>query len=59
MLIRRLEISGVRNLQRASLPGLSQINILYGANGAGKTSVLEAIHLLSSARSFRTHKLAP
>ncbi len=59
VLIRRLEITGVRNLHHSRLNDLSQINILYGSNGAGKTSVLESIHLLSSARSFRTHKLAP
>lgn len=59
MLIRRLEIKAVRNLRAASLSDLAQINVLYGANGAGKTSVLESIHLLSSARSFRSHKLKP
>lgn len=59
VLIRRLEIAGVRNLTSVSLPLLSTINILYGDNGAGKTSVLEAIHLLSSAKSFRGHKLKP
>ncbi len=59
VLIRRLEIAGVRNLTSVSLPLLSSINILYGDNGAGKTSVLEAIHLLSSAKSFRGHKLKP
>lgn len=29
------------------------MNFLLGANGAGKTSVLEAVHLLSYGRSFR------
>jgi DNA replication and repair protein RecF len=29
-------------------------NYLYGRNGAGKTSLLEAIHLLGRGRSFRT-----
>lgn len=42
-----------------SLPCLSSINIFHGDNGAGKTSVLEAVHLLSSAKSFRGHKLKP
>lgn len=28
------------------------INVFYGENGAGKTSVLEAIHLLAMTRSF-------
>ncbi|WP_206616104.1 AAA family ATPase, partial [Escherichia coli] len=30
-------------------------NVFYGANGSGKTSILEAIHLLATGRSFRTH----
>jgi DNA replication and repair protein RecF len=59
MLIRRLEITAVRNLRQVRLSELSRVNILFGSNGAGKTSVLESIHLLSAARSFRTHKLAP
>jgi DNA replication and repair protein RecF len=59
VLIKRLEITGVRNIERALLPALGSINILYGDNGSGKTSILEAIHLLSSARSFRSHKLKP
>ncbi len=59
MLIQELKISGVRNLESVVLSDLSQINIFYGSNGAGKTSVLESIHLLSSARSFRSHKLTP
>lgn len=31
-----------------------EVNVLYGANGAGKTSVLEALVVLSRGRSFRT-----
>jgi DNA replication and repair protein RecF len=59
VIIKRLDITGVRNLRSASLHDLSAINLLYGSNGAGKTSVLESIHLLSSARTFRGHKLKP
>ena len=29
------------------------VNVLYGPNGCGKTSVLEAISSLALARSFR------
>ena len=54
MNIARLEYSGVRNLEDTRLRDLAQINIFHGANGSGKTSVLEAIHLLGMARSFRT-----
>jgi DNA replication and repair protein RecF len=34
------------------------LNVFVGDNGSGKTSILEAIHLLGSGRSFRTHRLA-
>ena len=33
--------------------------VLFGANGSGKTSFLEAIHLLAVGRSFRTHQSKP
>jgi DNA replication and repair protein RecF len=29
-------------------------NIIYGSNGSGKTSLLEAAHILGTARSFRS-----
>ncbi len=32
------------------------VNILYGANAQGKTSVLEAIYVVSQGRSFRTNR---
>lgn len=34
----------------------AQVNLISGVNGSGKTSILEAIHLLSLGRSFRSHK---
>lgn len=57
MKLTRLMISDVRNIRQASLSNLSDINILFGENGAGKTSVLEAVHTLSTGKSFRSHKL--
>lgn len=53
MSLSRLQISRVRNLQQVQLQGLRKVNVLYGRNGSGKTSLLEAIHLLGMARSFR------
>jgi len=35
-----------------------RLNYLYGANGAGKTSILEALVVLSRGRSFRTTQAA-
>ncbi|TQR61685.1 DNA replication/repair protein RecF [Acinetobacter sp. RF14B] len=55
MHITRLHIERVRNLKTVALYGLQPFNVFYGQNGSGKTSVLEAIHLLASGRSFRTH----
>lgn len=57
MFLDKLSIHGVRNIRRAELELSSRINLLYGENGSGKTSVLEAIHLLSRGRSFRSRHL--
>ncbi|MFD1382946.1 DNA replication/repair protein RecF [Rhodanobacter aciditrophus] len=52
----RLDISRLRNLSTVRFDPSPQVNIIVGENGSGKTSVLEAIHLLSFGRSFRSHK---
>ncbi|MBT6057981.1 MAG: DNA replication/repair protein RecF [Gammaproteobacteria bacterium] len=57
--ISRLDISSVRNIASALMEPSSGVNLLYGENGSGKTSVLESIHLLASGRSFRSSKLDP
>lgn len=48
-----LRIDGLRNLRDVELAPDPGINVLVGANGAGKTSVLEAVYLLSHGHSFR------
>jgi DNA replication and repair protein RecF len=55
MHITRLNIERVRNLKTVALSGLQPFNVFYGDNGSGKTSILEAVHLLATGRSFRTH----
>ena len=45
MHLTRLNIERVRNLKTVALHGLQPFNVFYGANGSGKTSILEAIHL--------------
>lgn len=59
MNLESLKIGGVRNIEAAELADLQKINHFYGANGSGKTSVLEAIYFLNVARSFRTHRSTP
>jgi DNA replication and repair protein RecF len=49
----KLQINHVRNLRQVKLQELQGVNVFFGPNGSGKTSVLESIHLLGLARSFR------
>jgi DNA replication and repair protein RecF len=58
MSIRRLRISQLRNILTAELE-LGHVNLLCGPNGSGKTSVLEAVFILGSGRSFRATRLDP
>ncbi|OUS06448.1 hypothetical protein A9Q81_02665 [Gammaproteobacteria bacterium 42_54_T18] len=53
MPIHKLEITNVRNLQRAQLECSLQSNLIIGPNGSGKTSLLESIVILSQGKSFR------
>ncbi len=52
-----LEVAGCRNLQNLHIPLSAGLNLFTGANGAGKTSILEALFLLARGRSFRTARL--
>jgi DNA replication and repair protein RecF len=56
MLISHLQVRHLRNLHEVELTPSPRINILFGENGSGKTSLLEAIHLLGLGRSFRTQQ---
>lgn len=56
MYITSLNLSQYRNFSSASIELHPKLTIFLGENGAGKTNILEAIHLLSFPRSFRNHK---
>ncbi len=56
MRFNRLEVSYFRNLSAVSIDLAPGLNTFYGDNGAGKTALLEAVHLLCRGRSFRTQK---
>lgn len=57
MYLKNFQCQGVRNLRPLKIELAAGLNIFYGINGAGKSSVLEAISLLTSGRSFRTSKV--
>jgi DNA replication and repair protein RecF len=54
--VESLRIRGFRNIVALDLPLVPNINVISGDNGQGKTSVLEALYLLATTRSFRTEK---
>lgn len=56
MSLHDLHIQNIRNLADVRFKPCPRINLIYGENGSGKTSVLEALHFLASSRSFRTHQ---
>ncbi len=56
MSIRQLGLTNFRNIKGADLETDSPFIIVSGGNAAGKTSILEAIHLLLAGRSFRTRE---
>lgn len=53
MHIRSLKIENLRVLERLELAPGAGLNFVVGDNGAGKTSLLEAIYLAGRGRSFR------
>lgn len=56
MALTRLMIRDFRNIESADLAPSSGFNFLVGANGSGKTSVLEAIYTLGHGRAFRSQQ---
>ena len=53
-----LVASSLRNLRDIEFEPGPALNVLAGDNGQGKTSVLEALYLCATTRSFRTARLA-
>lgn len=52
----RLKLQHFRNYPSLDLELHPGITVLHGANGSGKTNLLEAMHLLSLGRSHRTQQ---
>ncbi len=57
MRLLELEIHAFRVLREVRLALAPGLNLIVGPNASGKTSVLEAVHVLARGRSFRTPSL--
>ncbi|WP_455198194.1 DNA replication/repair protein RecF [Kaarinaea lacus] len=56
MAITQLEVKSFRNITHSLINPEIGLNFIFGDNGSGKTSLLEAIFCLGRGKSFRTHK---
>ena len=56
MYIRKLELKNFRNYETLSIELKDEICLFVGENAQGKTNLLEACSLLSTARSHRTSR---
>ena len=54
MYLRTLRLFSFRTYAEEEITFAPKTNLLYGANGAGKTNVLEAVHYLCLTKSFLT-----
>lgn len=52
-----LRVEGLRNLAPVTFRPSPTFNVVHGLNGHGKTSLLEAIYVATTTRSFRTARL--
>ena len=59
MILSDLNIHDLRNISSATLKFHPHANLFFGPNGSGKTSLLEAIYILSCGHSFRTREISP
>lgn len=56
LLLKKISINSFRNLEDQEIIFYPSVNLILGENGQGKTSILEAIYLLSQGKSFREFK---
>lgn len=56
MILNKIQIENFRNLKHISFEPSQELTVICGENGQGKTNLLEAIWLLTGAKSFRGAK---
>lgn len=56
MYLEQINFSNFRCLEDKKISFEKDFNLIYGKNGQGKTSLIEAIYFLATGKSFRTKK---
>lgn len=56
MIIKKISVDGFKNLSDICIFPQDKVNVICGENAQGKTNLIEAIWLMSGAKSFRTTK---
>ena len=56
MAVQRLWLAQFRNYQQADVTFAPILNLLIGANGQGKTNLIESLYTLSTGHGFRAAK---
>lgn len=56
-MIKELKIYNFRCIKNMSITFDDKMNLIYGKNAQGKTSVIEAVYFLATGKSFRTKKM--
>lgn len=59
MALQSLLVQNLRIIENLEVSFAADANLFVGENGAGKTSILEAIDILSRGRSFRERRTSP
>ena len=58
-MFKQVTINNIRSLEHQCIEPKPGINLIIGANGSGKTSLLEALYIVTHGRSFRYREAAP
>lgn len=58
LFFQRVTIRQFRNIAAIDFAPSPRLNVIVGDNGQGKTSVLEALYLVATTKSFRAERLA-